>query len=253
MVWIIVGIIVVISGALLVWLTRPLKIPREPEREGAQDGPAVEAYDRTSGWLVFKLERYIMMRELAREMPTGGTLVDIGCGPGYLAAEISRRYPSLKVTGLDNNQLMIEAARRNWPAGRYATAFVEGDAQQMPFADDSLDYCVSSLSLHHWEDAAQVFREIQRVLKPGGRFIVLDLRRDCPIWMYLAFKIGQSLIAPEAVRRTNGAVGSFWAAYTPDELAAMLGRAGTGNCRVKRRFGWMVARGVKPPAVTSPA
>jgi ubiquinone/menaquinone biosynthesis C-methylase UbiE len=245
MVWIVAGIIFIASAILAVWATRPMKIPREPDREGAQDKEAVQAYDRTSRWPIFTLERRIMMSVLARSTPAG-RLVDIGCGPGYLVAAIARRYPLLKVTGLDNNVEMINIARHNWPPEPYQIEFITGDAHRMPFAANSFDFAVSTLSLHHWVDAAQVFREVQRILKTGGRFIILDLRRDSPRWMYLAFQIGQALIAPEAIKRTNGTVGSFWAAYTPSELKAIIAKAGITEFNIDPAFGWMVTRGRKP-------
>lgn len=245
MVWVIIAAIVVVLAGLLAWyMSRPMNIPREPDREGAQDAAAVRAYDRTSRWPIFALERRIMLSAVCRTEPAG-RLLDIGCGPGYLVAGISRRYPSLKVVGLDINEEMINTARRNFPPPQYSVEFVAGDAHRMPFADNSINEAVSSLSLHHWADAAQVFREIQRVLKPGGRFAILDLRRDSARFFYLAFKIGQALIAPEAIKRTNGAVGSFWAAYTPPELKAIIARAGVDDVHIDATFGWMVARGRK--------
>ena len=136
MVWIIVGVVVIAVG-LLAWLvTRPLKIPREQTREGLQEGDAVTAYDRTSRWPIFSLERWLMIRALARINPEGA-LLDIGSGAGYLAAQIKRRYPALKVTGLDISTEMIAVSKRNW--ARYDIDFVPGDAQNMPFPENSID------------------------------------------------------------------------------------------------------------------
>ncbi len=146
MVCIIVGV-VVIAVSLLTWFaTRPLKIPREQTREGLLEGDAVTAYNRTSRWPIFALERWLMMRALARIKPEGA-LVDIGSGAGYLAAQIKRRYPALKVTGLDISTEMIAVSKRNW--AQYDIDFVSGDAQNMPFPESSTDIAVSSLSLHH--------------------------------------------------------------------------------------------------------
>jgi ubiquinone/menaquinone biosynthesis C-methylase UbiE len=242
MVWVIVGVIVIVVGAL--WGTRPLKIPREPEREGPEVGDAVTAYDRTSRWPIFTLERRVMMNALRYENHQG-TLVDIGCGPGNLAAKISRRYPALKVTGLDISGEMIDIAQHNWPMAQYNVEFVIGDAHHLPFTDGSFDVVVSSLSMHHWADAGAVFIEIKRILKPGGRFVIMDLRRDGWRAFFYVFKIGQAVIAPKAIRDTNGAVGSFWSAYTPEELRVMLDGAGLVNVELTSTFGWMVARGTK--------
>jgi ubiquinone/menaquinone biosynthesis C-methylase UbiE len=221
-----------------------MSIPHEPDREGEQDKEASQAYDRTSRWPIFKLERQIVAHRLAKLKPQG-RLVDIGCGPGYLAAEISRRYPALGVIGLDNNHEMINIARRNWPSGKYELELVEGDAGQLPFADNSLDFAVSSLSLHHWKQADRVFAEIHRVLKPGGQFLVLDLRRDGSRLFYYALRLVQRF-SPAAIRRTNGAVGSFWASYTPSELKTMLSSMDFDRVCIETHFGWMIISIRKP-------
>jgi ubiquinone/menaquinone biosynthesis C-methylase UbiE len=57
----------------------------------------------------------------------------------------------------------------------------------MPFEDDSFDFVVSSGSLHHWEQPAQIFKEIHRVLKPGCRALIADLRADAPAEEVQAF------------------------------------------------------------------
>jgi len=219
----------------------PMRIPRAPEREGFQDREAVAAYDRVSRGLTFILERFVVMRTLARR-PPNGALVDLGCGPGYLAARISRRYPSVEVIGIDVNSDMLAAARRNWPKSAYPNlSFVFGDAGRLPLAGAKVDTMVSSVSLHHWPDPAAAFAEVRRALRPGGGFVLFDIRRDAPRAAYWALAIGQRFFTPPAIRRTNGAVGSFWAAYTVPELTALLRQSGWA-LRVTRGPAWVVAR-----------
>jgi ubiquinone/menaquinone biosynthesis C-methylase UbiE len=242
MVWVIIGAILIAMGLLAWLLTRPLKIPREHTREGRQEGEAVIAYDRTSRWPIFSLERSVVINALKREK-VEGALVDIGSGAGYLEAQIKRRYPALKVAGLDISAEMIAVSKRNW--ANSDIDFITGDAQNMPLPESSIDIAVSSLSLHHWADPSQVFREIKRVLKPGGRFIIMDLRRDGWQGIYWVFKLGQKFIAPHAIKETNGAVGSFWSAYTTSELGKIIATAGFTRWGIKKAPAWMVAWGFK--------
>src|SRR5512136_2043399 len=93
------GLLALITATAFL-LSRPIRIPREPEREGYQDEEASLAYDRTSRWPIFALERHIVLSAL-RAPRIQGTLLDIGCGPGFLAAKIDRRHPGLEVVGLD--------------------------------------------------------------------------------------------------------------------------------------------------------
>jgi ubiquinone/menaquinone biosynthesis C-methylase UbiE len=204
----------------------------------------VAAYDRASRGLAFIIERYVLLNEVKRLQPVG-KLVDIGCGPGYLAVKIAQQFPSLVVTGLDISDLMIELARRNWGSLSYSgLEFITGDAQNLPFSDDSIDVAVSSLALHHWENGAKALAEIYRVLKPGGRLVLFDVRRDASCAFYSALKLGQAF-SPEAIRRTNGAVGSFWASYTTGEIINMLSELDWQKVDIRRGVGWFTVRGMK--------
>jgi ubiquinone/menaquinone biosynthesis C-methylase UbiE len=228
---------------LILWALRPMKIPREPGREGPQVGEAVAAYDRTSRWPIFIAERAIILHEIALDRPLG-VLLDIGCGPGFLAAAVSRGFLNSSIIGLDISREMADIAGRRWPAASYPNlTFLTADAQQLPIADRSIDYVFSSLSLHHWSEPEKVFGEICRVLKPAGRFLIFDLRRDGPNYFYSALKIGQIMAAPRAIKETNGAVGSFWASYTAPEIKKMLFSYPLQHRQVDKRFPWLLIRG----------
>jgi ubiquinone/menaquinone biosynthesis C-methylase UbiE len=243
MAWIIVAAALALIGGFLIFTAGPVKIPREYEREGEQDVEASRAYDRMSQWFIFRLERRIILRALGKMKPQG-RLVDIGSGPGYLAAEISRAYPSLTVTGLDNNSEMMKLALRNFPPERHNVQFTAGDAHNLPFPDNSVDFAVISLSMHHWEDAGAVLREINRVLKPGGRMFILDIRRDTS-WLFFYGVMLSQVMSPRDIRRVNGAVGSYWASYTIPELKEMLSQVPFSEARVERHFGWVQIYGTK--------
>ena len=237
--WLIpVGIALIVFAVMA---TRPMRIPREPDREGHQDREAVAAYNRVSRGPTFVMERFIVMHALASRPPQG-VLVDLGCGAGYLAARIARRYPALRVIGVDTNADMLATAQRNWPSDRYRDlSFVLGDAGRLPLATASVDTVVSSISLHHWRVPLAALAEIRRVLRPAGVFVLFDIRRDAPRVAYWALAVEQRFFAPSAIRRTNGAVGSFWSAYTVPELSALFKQAGWEAPEVRRRPGWLLA------------
>ena len=95
------------------------------------------------------------------------------------------RTHDLDVTGLDLDSSMIERARgnavRRAKAGERQPTFVVGDAAALPFEDQSFDAVVSTLSVHHWDDPGAGLAEIARVLKPGGRALIWDLRQGAPM------------------------------------------------------------------------
>ena len=135
------------------------------------------AYDSLSRVLLGPFYRSVAA-DVAAAAPIGGRVLDVGCGPGHLADRLARDH-DLEVTGLDLDSSMIERARAN--AARSVAAerrptFVVGGVAALPFPDDSFDLVVSTLSMHHWADATAGLAEIGRVLRPGGRALIWDIR-----------------------------------------------------------------------------
>lgn len=102
------------------------------------------------------------------------TIVDLGCGPGDCAVAISHRLRDARITGLDlSPSMLLWASRHATTDGRLR--FIVGDAATLPFGNASVDLVVSTLSLHHWTEPADVFAEIARVLRPDGVALIYDL------------------------------------------------------------------------------
>mgnify|MGYP001072125842 CR=1 FL=1 len=101
-------------------------------------------------------------------------------GLGYLVAEIAKSFPQLSIIGVDISEEMRQKATKNLFSLGLAekVSFRQGDIQEFPFENNSLDFVVSTLSLHHWLEPKQALEEINRVLKPRGQFLIFDLRRD---------------------------------------------------------------------------
>jgi SAM-dependent methyltransferase len=134
-------------------------------------------YDSLSGLLLGSFYGSVAA-DVAAAAPTSGRVLDVGCGPGHLANRLARDH-GLEVTGLDLDPAMIERARANAVravAAERRPTFVVGGAAALPFADHSFDLVVSTLSLHHWADATIGQAEIGRVLRPGGRALIWDIR-----------------------------------------------------------------------------
>ena len=122
------------------------------------------------------------MDRLIRELNLRGDekVLDVGCGAGYYAMRVAARLPGGLVTGLDPApdfiaRLQSDALRR-FGNGRVRPLI--GSAQSIPLADASQDAVYSVAALHHVPDPRAALAEMTRVLKPGGRLILLDWRQN---------------------------------------------------------------------------
>ena len=112
----------------------------------------------------------------AMPLPGPPAILEIGPGPGHVGQRLLALLPDARWTGLDIDPAMLEAARGRLARANLAdrAALVQGDVAALPFEDAAFDLVVSSLSAHHWPDAEAGFREIGRVLRPGGVALVYD-------------------------------------------------------------------------------
>jgi ubiquinone/menaquinone biosynthesis C-methylase UbiE len=202
--------------------------PRKPETNvGIQGTLTVGLYDkmqrrlRDRGWLETPA--------IIKSGIVSGHVLEIGPGPGYLGLEWLSRTTNTRLNGLEISKDMIDLARRNAVEYRLAerATYVQGTGARLPFRDGSFDGAVTASSLHEWDDPAETLQEIWRVLKPGGRLLVLDFRRN----MSPLIKAFLWLVAkPRAMRA--GLLTSIAAAYTADELGHLLPSPMAANCHV---------------------
>lgn len=140
-------------------------------------------YERVFGWLAEPLyQRVASDAAMAVGLAAGDLVVDVGTGPGRLPRLLHRLRPDLQVEGIDVSAEMIQGARTTAAregAGapgpgvlRYAVA----DVVRLPHPDQSVALVVSSLSLHHWPDPETGIAEIRRVLRPGGKAWLYDVK-----------------------------------------------------------------------------
>ena len=105
----------------------------------------------------------------------GRQLLDVGCGDGALATELTRR--GAIVTGLDADPAMIAAARRRAEIEATQLRLIEGQAEKLPFDDAAFDYVLAVTVLCFVPDAKRAVMEMARVLRPGGRLVIGELGR----------------------------------------------------------------------------
>jgi len=138
-------------------------------------GPGLYAEWRAAdiGVITDRLERALIL-DLAGTV-AGLRALDVGCGDGDLALELWER--GAQVTGIDASPEMIDAARLQAKNRKAAIAFEVAAAEHLPFASEQFDIVIAITILCFVKDPAPVFREMARVLRPGGRVVIGDLGR----------------------------------------------------------------------------
>ena len=118
-----------------------------------------------------------LARRVAATLSAGSQVLELAPGPGYFAIELAK-LSSYQITGLDISKSFVEIARRNAEEEKVAVEFRQGDAAHTPFADESFDFLLCRAAFKNFSEPLQAVREMHRVLKKGGRAVIIDLRRD---------------------------------------------------------------------------
>jgi len=159
-------------------------------------------------------------------------VADLGCGEGYLTLEAARW--AKRVIAIDRSTEVLKRARALARRRRVRNViWRRGDIERVPLRDEAVDVAVLSQALHHAADPALALSEAHRVLRPGGRLLVLDLRDHNESWVRERF-------------------GDRWLGFKDDRLAALLKktafrdvRVSVGARRVGDPFAVLVASGIK--------
>jgi ubiquinone/menaquinone biosynthesis C-methylase UbiE len=171
---------------------------------------------------------------------TSGLVLEIGPGPGYLGLEWLKQTQETTLKALDISRDMLTVARKN--AAEYGLTdrveYIHGDALQMPFDDAYFDGVFTNAALHEWANPEQVFNEIHRVLKPGGHYLISDLRRDMPApvkWFLWLINAKQKELRPGLIKSIN-------ASYTRAEVQDLLATTELNDASVEQNpFGLAVS------------
>jgi demethylmenaquinone methyltransferase / 2-methoxy-6-polyprenyl-1,4-benzoquinol methylase len=199
------------------------------------DDTAVD-YDRIEGVLAFGSGPWYRREALRRAgLGPGMQVVDVGCGTGLLAREamglIGERGT---LVGVDPSPGMMAQARplADLPGAR----FVEGRAERVPLPDASADFLSMGYALRHIDDVNAAFAEFRRVLKPGGRLLMLEITPPASAFGRIMLRLYMRIYVPLVARllarhaETPRLFRYYWdtidACITPPEVLAALERAG---------------------------
>jgi ubiquinone/menaquinone biosynthesis C-methylase UbiE len=170
-------------------------------------------------------------REIARQLPGGGAVLEVAPGPGFLAIELARLGP-YRIVGLDISRSFVRIATENAAKAGVEVTFREGNASSMPFESDSFDFVYCRAAFKNFGEPVRALHEMYRVLKPGGQAVIHDLRRDA---------------SPDGIKAAVQGMGLGWLnslltrwilgwlrkrAYSPDDLRRMAGETPFRTCEI---------------------
>jgi ubiquinone/menaquinone biosynthesis C-methylase UbiE len=221
-----------------------LALKRVPEPELMDDDSEVDAYAGAAAQPYLEAIDRSFVEHAGRLLGAGaggvaGRALDIGCGPGQIPILLARRWPALKITGLDAGAVMIERARRDAAAAGLQIDFEvfrlgpQGESR-LPYDDATFDLVMCNSTLHHLADPGGLLDEVARVARPDGAVLIRDLLRPpAPVYGLHVRVFGRHYGGE--MRRLYEA--SVRAAYTAAELRTMLtaSKLNDGRSRVFQR------------------
>ena len=138
------------------------------------EGSTARWYDRTTRKDMPEFKT--LAQRIAAAVPSGGAVLEVAPGPGFLSIELAKR--GLQVQGIDISKTFVQIAKRNATADGVQARFELGNAAALPVEDGSVDFVVCRAAFKNFSEPVKALSEMRRVLRPGGTALLIDMRRD---------------------------------------------------------------------------
>jgi ubiquinone/menaquinone biosynthesis C-methylase UbiE len=149
-----------------------------------------ESYDRSIlQWLLFGPSHRALLRRIRTvfgERPV--RILDVGCGTGVFAGRLRAAFPNARVWGVDLVAGMLNKGSERWRLHSGHVQPVQADSERLPFAASTFDVVTCANSFHHYPHQDRAVAEMGRVLRPGGRLLLIDGYRDAP-WGWFIYDV----------------------------------------------------------------
>jgi ubiquinone/menaquinone biosynthesis C-methylase UbiE len=148
---------------------------KKPHKGWGMEGLIARWYTRNTGKRIEPFRKEA--QEIAQQVSSGSAVLEVAPGPGFLAIEFAK-LGWYHIVGLDISKSFVHIATENAKKAGVEVAFREGNASSMPFEANSFDFIYCRAAFKNFSEPVQAINEMYRVLKPGGKAVIHDLRRD---------------------------------------------------------------------------
>ena len=182
------------------------------------------AYDFMNRAMTFGLDRVwlrALLKEAVKDAPTD--VLDLATGTGDVAFALRNRLPEAHITGLDLSAGMLEVARRKAAENGADITFVQGDCLNTGLPDACADLITIAYGVRNFQDLEAGYREMARLLRPGGKLCVLELAQPANGLLRAGYRLYTSTLVPLAGRLVSKDARAY--SYLPESIAAVPQRA----------------------------
>lgn len=181
--------------------------------------PAYDFMNRAMTFGIDKLWRAKAVKMIRNHSPR--QILDIATGTGDLAIKLARELPKVKIAGVDLSEGMIEIGRKKVAEAGLdeRVEMMTGDCLSLPMADGSYDCVTVAYGVRNFERLLQGYREMLRVLRPGGMLCVIELSTPTSAIVKPLYKIYTRYIIPAVGRMVSKDVRAY--SYLPESIAAV--------------------------------
>jgi ubiquinone/menaquinone biosynthesis C-methylase UbiE len=151
-----------------------LAMPK-PRRDAGMEGVVAKWYAANTAEM---MKEYVeLAKRVCGELPEGSAVLEVAPGPGYFCIELAKRG-RYAITGLDLSHTFVRMASEKARAAGIQVEFRQGSASKMPLENESFDFLVCRAAFKNFAQPVAALNEMWRVLKPGGRGLIIDLKGD---------------------------------------------------------------------------
>lgn len=204
---------------------------RKPHPDRGMEGMVAKWYAANTAEM---MKEYVdLARRIASQIPQGSAVLEVAPGPGYFCIEMAK-LGSYAITGLDISRTFVKMATDKAAEAGVGVDFRQGSASNMPLQKDSFDFLLCRAAFKNFADPVGALREMCRVLRPGGRGLIIDLKRNASAETISHHVDGMGLTWFNRIMTKMAFKGMLLkSAYTKEEFEQMLGQANFSSLSIE--------------------